>query len=80
VGHSVLVVPVPELDEWIRARTAFYDASFVSADPGFVHAHITLLGPWLPRPAAEDLATAARLARFPRARRTRAASVRSCPI
>jgi len=42
-GHSVLVVPVPALEEYVRARTAHYDASFVSADPAWVHAHLTVL-------------------------------------
>jgi len=54
-GHNVIAVPVPELEAYVRGRTAHYDASFVSADPGFVHAHITLLGPWLPSPTAADL-------------------------
>jgi len=41
-------VPLPALDDVVRERTAFYDASFVSRDPGFAHAHITLLAPgWL---------------------------------
>ena len=68
-GHSVIVVPVPELEDYITSRTAHYDASFLSTDPAFVHAHITLLGPWLAEPSQaelcvmtvvpEDLATAA---------------------
>ena len=62
MGHTVLAVPVPALDEMIRERTAFYDSSFVSADPEFVHAHITLLGPWTERPNAEDLDCVARIA------------------
>lgn len=45
-GHSVIAFPVPELDPWVRARTEHYDPSFVSSDPDFVHAHITVLGPW----------------------------------
>ena len=60
-GHSVLVVPVPELEDWVRSRTELYDASFLAADPAFVHAHITLLGPWLPAPTADDLATVGRI-------------------
>lgn len=63
MGHTVLAVPVPGLEDVVRERTAFYDASFVSADPGFAHAHITLLAPWVPRPTAEDLARVARIAR-----------------
>jgi 2'-5' RNA ligase len=52
----VIAVPVPPLEAFVRARTAHYDASFVAADPGFVHAHVTLLGPWLDDPSEEDLA------------------------
>lgn len=55
-GHSVLVIPVPELNGWIRARTAHYDASFLGRSPDFVNAHITVLGPWLAEPTAADLA------------------------
>lgn len=60
-GHTVLVVPVPALQPFVRERTARYDASFLSADPAFVNAHITLLGPWLPDPADDDLAAVARI-------------------
>ncbi len=62
MGHSVLAVPVPALDSVIRERTACYDASFVSADPNFVHAHITVLAPWANQPTAEDLARVERVA------------------
>lgn len=58
-GHSVIAVPVPALDDIVRARTAHYDASYLSADPAFTHAHITLLGPWLPDPTPHDLAVVA---------------------
>jgi hypothetical protein len=54
--HTVLAVPVPELEGFVRDRTERYDASFLSAEPGFGHAHITLLGPWLDAPGAADLA------------------------
>jgi 2'-5' RNA ligase len=60
-GHSVIAVPVPELDPIVRARTERYDASFVSADPEFGHAHLTLLGPWLAEPTSDDLAAVARI-------------------
>lgn len=53
-GHSVLAVPVPELDEFVCERTRRYDASFVSAEPEFGYAHLTLLGPWLSSPTDED--------------------------
>lgn len=55
-GHSVLAVPVRELDDFVRDRTQRYDDSFLSADPEFVHAHVTLLSPWLSEPTAADLA------------------------
>jgi 2'-5' RNA ligase len=46
-GHSVLQVPVPELEPFIRARTRHYDASYLSADATHVHAHVTALGPFV---------------------------------
>jgi 2'-5' RNA ligase len=55
-------VPVPALDEVIRERTAHYDASFVSADPDFAHAHITLLAPWAQQPTDAELSQVARIA------------------
>lgn len=62
MGHSVLAVPVPALDSVIRERTAGYDASFVSTDPNFCHAHITVLAPWASQPTSADLAHVARIA------------------
>ena len=47
-GHCVLLVPVPALEPFVRARTEHYDRDYVSADPRFVHAHVTALGPFLP--------------------------------
>ena len=55
MAHTVLLVPVPELEEFVRERTVHYDASFLSADPAFVHAHITVLGPFLDDPGPADL-------------------------
>lgn len=55
MGHTVLAVPVPALDEVVRERTAFYDPSFVSSDPNFVHAHVTVLAPWIAEPSPFDL-------------------------
>ena len=46
-GHSVLLVPVPALEPFVRARSEHYDGDYVSADPRFVHAHVTALGPFL---------------------------------
>lgn len=61
-GHSVLQLPVDALEEWVRARTAHYDAGFLSTDPRFGHAHITVLGPFDPDPSEGTLATVADLA------------------
>jgi 2'-5' RNA ligase len=47
-GHTVLLVPVPGLEAFVRARTEHYDRDYVSPDPHFVHAHVTALGPFLP--------------------------------
>lgn len=44
-GHAVLLVGVQALEKWVRERTAHYDRSFVSTDPTFMHAHITILAP-----------------------------------
>ena len=62
MGHTVLAVPVPALDAVIRERTAAYDASFLSTDPDFIHAHITVLAPWANQPTAADLAHVERIA------------------
>jgi 2'-5' RNA ligase len=42
----VLQVPVPQLEEFVRGRTIHYDASYLSPDPAYVHAHVTALGPF----------------------------------
>lgn len=60
-GQMCLTVPVPPLEDWVRARTAHYDASFVSDDPTFAHAHVTVLAPWIAAPSDEDLAQVGRL-------------------
>lgn len=60
-GHSVLVVPVLDLNAFVRAGTARDDASFLGSDPDFVNAHVTLLGPWLNDPSPEDLEAVARI-------------------
>lgn len=52
-GHSVLQVPVPQLEEFVRARTIHYDPSYLSADPEFVHAHVTALGPFVDEPTED---------------------------
>ena len=62
-GHSVLQLPVPPLEAWVRARTAHYDEGFVSNDPRFGHAHITALGPFDPDPSEATLRTIGEIAR-----------------
>ncbi|GAA4717748.1 2'-5' RNA ligase family protein [Nocardioides conyzicola] len=62
MAHNVLVVPVPELEEFVLDRTRHYDGSFVSADPAFVHAHVTALGPFLDDPSEADLELVAEVA------------------
>lgn len=47
-GHGVLLAGVPPLEEWVRGRTLHHDASFVSTDPAFAHAHVTVLAPFPP--------------------------------
>ncbi len=44
-GHGVLQIGVAPLEDWVRERNRFYDPGFVSKDPGFHHAHITVLAP-----------------------------------
>ena len=61
-GHSVLQLPVPALEGWVRDRTAHYDTGFASADARFGHAHVTALGPFAPAPSSTDLETVAGLA------------------
>lgn len=46
-GHSVLQVPVPQLEPFVRARTEHYDPAYLAADPGHVHAHVTALAPFV---------------------------------
>jgi hypothetical protein len=46
-GHTVLQVPVPELEPFVRARAEHYDHDWVSADPRFGHAHVTALSPFV---------------------------------
>lgn len=62
-GHSVLVVPVPELEPFVLGRWMHYLPGWVSRDPAFTHAHVTALAPYLPRPTAADLAGVAAVAR-----------------
>ncbi len=53
-GHAVLLAAVPVLEGWVRARTAHHDPTFVADDPGFPHAHATVLAPF-PRASVAGL-------------------------
>lgn len=59
-GHAVLQVPVAGLDDFVRSRFEHYDPSLVgradSAGERFVHAHVTVLGPFdqMPELSAVD--------------------------
>ena len=46
-GHSVIVVAVQPLEDLVRWRTRAYDDAYLSTDPTFAHAHVTLLGPFV---------------------------------
>ncbi len=58
-GHAVLQVPVRPLDEHVRAGYLRHDPSLLGRGPDFVHAHVTVLGPFDEVP---DLASVASLA------------------
>lgn len=60
--HTVLLVPVPLLEPWVRERWEHYAPTWVSRDPAFTHAHVTVLSPWAAEPGAEDLAAVAKIA------------------
>ncbi|TWG94207.1 2'-5' RNA ligase superfamily protein [Nocardioides sp. J9] len=62
MAHTVLLVPVPALEPYVRARWEHYEPGWVSRDPAFTHAHVTALAPFLPDPAAADLAVLAEAA------------------
>ena len=57
MAHTVLVVPVPALEDHVRGRWEHYEPEWVSQDPAFTHAHITA------QPSPDDLAAVARIAR-----------------
>lgn len=61
-GHYVLVVPVPELEDFVRARWAHYEPVWVSKDPTFTHAHITALAPLTRSPSDTDLQAIGKIA------------------
>lgn len=54
MAHSLLMIPVPELEPVIRPRLLRRAPAEVSADPADVVAHITLLGPFAPREDVDE--------------------------
>jgi 2'-5' RNA ligase len=48
VAHTVLYVPVPELEPYIRWRHEVEGPEWLSPDDDHTHAHITVLGPFVP--------------------------------
>jgi len=53
-GHTVLQIPVPALERFVRGRYRHYDPAFLSADPDYLHAHVTALGPFLDPSRIDD--------------------------
>ena len=41
------MVPVAPLEPLVRERTRYYDDAYLSGDPTFAHAHVTLLAPFV---------------------------------
>ncbi|WP_342106538.1 2'-5' RNA ligase family protein [Luteococcus sp. H154] len=66
-GHAVLQIPVPPLDGFVRGRYVHYDPSLLGTSElpgvGFVHAHVTVLGPFDQPP--EPATVAGLVARMP---------------
>lgn len=46
---------MPAVEAFVRSRFEHYDRAYVSADPAFTHAHITVLAPFLPAPDEASL-------------------------
>lgn len=63
MAHTVLAVPVPDLEPYVRGRWEHYEPTWVSRDPAFTHAHITALAPFLADPTTAELTRVAELAR-----------------
>lgn len=79
MSHTVLVVPVPALEPFVRGRWEHYDPALVSTDPAFTHAHVTALAPFVPAPTESDLARVARIAATTPAFEFTLAEVRAFP-
>lgn len=54
MGHSAIVIPVPELEPVVLPRLRRGLPAYLFADPAAVHAHITLLGPFVDRDRVDE--------------------------
>ncbi|MGH8965519.1 MAG: 2'-5' RNA ligase family protein [Actinomycetes bacterium] len=54
MAHSLLMIPVPELDHVVRPRLERLNPGHVSTDPDETTAHITLLAPFADRDKIDD--------------------------
>jgi len=54
MAHSAIVIPVPALEPMIRPRMRRALPDYVFADPESVHAHITVLGPFVSAGLVDD--------------------------
>lgn len=48
MAHTVLYVPVPQLEPYIRWRHQHEGPEWLSPEDDHVHAHVTVLGPFVP--------------------------------
>ena len=51
MAHTVLYVPVPALEPYIRRRHEVEGPEWLSPDDDHTHAHVTVLGPFVPEEA-----------------------------
>lgn len=51
MAHTVLYVPVPALEPYIRGRHEVEGPEWLSPDDDHTHAHVTVLGPFVPEEA-----------------------------
>lgn len=49
---------MPAVEPFVRGRFEHYDPAYLSSDPAFTHAHLTVLAPFLTAPDPESLAVA----------------------
>lgn len=53
---------MPELEPFVRGRWEHYEPGWVSGDPAFTHAHVTILAPFVASPTTADLDRVAEIA------------------